>query len=107
MTIKARGGLCPFCKYRPDIRPQVMPSSQNLKNSLPHGRRPYKHRREVPRSGTTNIGARPDAAPAPPCGPPPKRSPLGMNEPTNQPSTENLQAEAKSGNCCTGNTKVT
>ncbi len=33
-----------------------------------------EQRRAVPRSGTTNIGARPDVAPAPPCGVPTKRA---------------------------------
>src|SRR3989344_349262 len=81
MTIKASGGLCPFCKHRPDIRPQLMPSSQNLKNSLPHGRRPYKHRRAVlPKAGPPPL--KPDrTSPQPPTrAAPPKRSTKGKNQ---------------------------
>jgi len=34
MTIKASSGLGPDCNHRPDIRPQLLPPSQNFKNSL-------------------------------------------------------------------------
>src|SRR5690606_33085916 len=97
MTIKASGGLCPFCKHRPDIRPQLMPSSQNLKNSLPHGRRPYKHRRAVPRSGTTTIGARPVAAPAPPCGAKKKRPHLSTQHKHETSTTPTRHAKRDDG----------